>query len=234
MPHWTSSRCGPHDWSTNAAQSSSARPAPIVSIARWTADFLRRLACRQSRCETSLPPALTIRKWQRGWLHKRKRRERTSFAGVDDFRRIRSGGSSKWKIGCTGALAPESKVKNSLQLTRRAHCAHQNGTALRDIHSHERTSQWGAYPSRVWCPASRGNRSSAHSRGERCLRRDVEDCTREIRLRRVRSPPRRNDQRSTASPINKPFPAPTTQCRSTTTSQNAQLSFHLRSFADAL
>ena len=48
-------------------------------------------------------------------LPRSKRPERTSFAGVDDFRRIRCGASSNWKIGCTGAVAPESQVKNSLR-----------------------------------------------------------------------------------------------------------------------
>jgi hypothetical protein len=67
---------------------------------------------------TSLPQAPTISKWQHGWLRKRKRPERTSFAGVGDFRLIRSGGSSKWKIGCTGAVVPESKAKSSVRLTR--------------------------------------------------------------------------------------------------------------------
>ena len=101
------------DWSTNAVQSSSGRPAPIASTARWTGDFLRRLDCRC--CETWLPRAPTITRWPGGWQHKRKRPQRSSFAGVGDFRRIRSGGSSKWKIGCTGAVGPESTVRNSLR-----------------------------------------------------------------------------------------------------------------------
>jgi hypothetical protein len=55
-----------HDCSTNAEQTSLAKSAPIASIARRTADFLRRLDCRRSCCETSLPLAPTITKSQRG------------------------------------------------------------------------------------------------------------------------------------------------------------------------
>jgi hypothetical protein len=56
-----------------------------------------------------------MRKWQHGWLHRRKRHGRISFAGVDDFGRIRSGGFWKWKIGSIGALVPESKLRSSLR-----------------------------------------------------------------------------------------------------------------------
>ena len=92
------------------------------------------------------------------------------FAGVGDFRRIRPGGFSNWQIGCTAALAPESKAK--LSCDPRSHLDatmfDENpytpykrldllpNVSIRIRCQRERYARKrGAHPSRVWCPASR-------------------------------------------------------------------------------